>query len=68
MENVIDSAVPESAGMFSALGTGVPSCYSFSQRLRSGYHAFWYRLGEGLRWSRGIYRERPVVQLSALAD
>ncbi len=68
MENVIDTAVPESAGMFSALGTGVPSCYTFRQRLRSGYHAFWYRLGEGLRWSRGIYRERPAIQLSALAD
>ena len=38
--------------------------YSFSQHLRSGYHALWYRLGEGLKWSRGLYRETPVGYLS----
>lgn len=43
------------------------SGYSLLQRLRSGYHAFWYRLGEGLEWSRGLYRERPVGQLTHLS-
>jgi hypothetical protein len=38
--------------------------YSFSQRLRSSYHALWYRLGEGLKWSRGLYRETPVEHLT----
>jgi hypothetical protein len=41
--------------------------YSLPQRLRSGYHAFWYWLGEGLAWSRGLYRERPVEQLTHLS-
>ncbi len=40
--------------------------YSLSQRLRSDYHAFWYRLGERLNWSRGVYRERPVRRLNHL--
>lgn len=49
----------------------LPSCpplprasYSLPQRLRSGYHAFWYWLGEELAWSRGLYRECPVEQLT----
>ncbi len=41
--------------------------YSLLQRLRSGYHAFWYWLGEGLEWSRGLYQERPVGQLTHLS-
>ena len=41
--------------------------YSLLQRLRSGYHAFWYWLGEGLEWSRGQYQERPVGQLIQLS-
>lgn len=41
--------------------------YSLPQRFRSGYHAFWYWLGEGLAWSRGLYRERPVGQLTHLS-
>ena len=49
-------------------GGAVPSPpYSLPQRLRSGYHAFWYWLGEGLAWSRGLYRERPVEQLTHLS-
>lgn len=27
----------------------------------------WYRLGEGLSWSRGVYRERPVGYLNHLS-
>jgi len=38
--------------------------YSFSQRFLSGYHALWYRLSEGLKWSRGLYRETPVGHLT----
>lgn len=41
--------------------------YTVSQRLRSGYHALWYRLGERLRWSRGTYCERPVERLAGLS-
>ena len=41
--------------------------YSLPQRLWSGYHAFWYRLGKGLAWSRGAYRERPVGKLDHLS-
>ena len=43
------------------------SRYSFSQRLRSGYHAVWYRLGEGLKWSSGVYRETPAGHLTQLS-
>lgn len=39
--------------------------YTLRQRLRSCYHALWYRLGEQVRWSRGIYREKPAGQLLA---
>ena len=38
--------------------------YSFSQRLCSGYHAVWYRLGERLKWSPGLYRETPAGPLT----
>ena len=38
--------------------------YSFSQRVRSLYHALWYRLCDGLKWSRGLYREAPVEYLT----
>lgn len=44
-----------------------PPGYSLLQRMRSGYHAFWYWLGEGLEWSRGLYQERPVGQLIQLS-
>ena len=40
--------------------------YSLPQRLRSGYHALRYRLGERLSWSRGVYCERPVRRLNHL--
>ncbi len=40
--------------------------YSMGQLVRSRYHEFWYRLGEGLRWSRGVYRERPAHRLEHL--
>jgi len=44
----------------------VTTTYSMGQLVRSRYHAFWYRLEEGLRWSRGIYRERPAHRLEHL--
>jgi len=44
------------------------SPYTFCQQFRSGYHGFWYRLGERLRWSRGIYREQPAVRLPELTE
>lgn len=68
METVIDPGALESASMLSAISTCIPSRYTFRQRLCSGYHAFWYRLGEGLCWSRGLYRERPAVRLAELTD
>lgn len=37
------------------------------QRLQSHYHAFWYKLGERLRWSRGVYREKPAYRLDRLS-
>ncbi len=39
---------------------------SVGQRLRSQYHALWYRLGERLSWSRGSYREPPAHRLDQL--
>ena len=41
--------------------------YSFQQRVRSGYYALWYELGEWLAWSRGMYRESPVGRLQHLS-
>lgn len=41
--------------------------YSLPQRMRSGYHAFWYWLCEGLCWSRGIHRERPAGELDGVS-
>lgn len=49
------------------LGDRPSTNYSFRQLMRSRYHAFWYRLGQGLCWSRGIYRERPVGRLAGLS-
>jgi hypothetical protein len=66
MERVIDSEVAASASTLPAIATSARSPYTFRQRLRSGYHVFWYRLGEALCWSRGIYRERPAIRLAAL--
>lgn len=66
MERGIDSEVAASASTLPAIGTSALSPYTFRQRLRSGYHVFWYRLGEALCWSRGIYRERPAIRLAAL--
>lgn len=65
MERGIDSEVAASASTLPAIGTSALSPYTFRQRLRSGYHVFWYRLGEALCWSRGIYRERPAIRLAA---
>ncbi len=33
---------------------------SLTDRLRSGYHRFWYEASQALRWSRGSYRETPI--------
>jgi hypothetical protein len=67
---MIAEVVSPVAGEGQALPVCVPPApqkYSLSQRLRSGYHAIWYRLGEGLCWSRGVYHERPVGQLDHLS-
>lgn len=48
------------------MDSSVPPPFSLPQRLRSGYHAIWYRLGEGLRWSRGTYQERPAYRFDHL--
>lgn len=42
--------------------------YSWLQRLRSLRHRFWYDLSERVRWSRGAYRDAPVLELPALAN
>ncbi len=62
----VDCPVQEAEHRLPVVVTAVPR-YSLPQRLRSGYHAFWYWLGEGLEWSRGLYRERPVGQLTHLS-
>jgi hypothetical protein len=38
------------------------------QRLRSLRHAFWFRVSERLRWSRGIHRETPAGLLELGGD
>ena len=62
----VDYPVQEAEQALPAVVTSVAR-YSLPQRIRSGYHAFWYWLGEGLEWSRGLYRERPVGQLTHLS-
>ncbi|MBX9660180.1 MAG: hypothetical protein K2X00_16585 [Nitrospiraceae bacterium] len=62
----IDCLVQETEGTLPAVVASAPR-YSLPQRIRSSYHAFWYWLGEGLEWSRGLYRERPVGQLTHLS-
>ncbi len=41
--------------------------YTLIQRCRSLYHGLWFRLSEGLRWSRRPYHETPIGSLSGLA-
>jgi hypothetical protein len=36
------------------------------QRLRSWRHAFWFALSRRIRWSRGIFREKPAIELHGL--
>jgi hypothetical protein len=62
----VDYPVQAAEETLPAVVTSVPR-YSLPQRIRSSYHAFWYWLGEGLEWSRGLYRERPVGQLTHLS-
>ncbi len=33
---------------------------SLTDRIRSGYHRFWYEASQTLRWSRGTFREAPA--------
>ncbi len=33
---------------------------TLTDRLRSGYHRFWYEASRALRWSRGTYRDHPL--------
>jgi hypothetical protein len=62
----VDCPVQDTERTLPALATSAPR-YSLPQRLRSGYHSFWYWLAEGLEWSRGLYQERPVGQLTHLS-
>lgn len=39
---------------------------SLTDRLRSGYHRFWYEASQALRWSRGPFRERSKMPLTNL--
>ncbi|MDR4465134.1 MAG: hypothetical protein MRJ66_12790 [Nitrospira sp.] len=55
------------ARSLSAMSPERATSYSIRQRLASRYHAFWFRLGQGLAWSRGIYRERASGQLDQLS-
>ena len=41
--------------------------YTVIQRCRSLYHGLWFRLSEGLRWSRRPYHETPIGCLAGLA-
>ncbi len=41
---------------------------TLSDRLRSGYHRFWYEASQALRWSRGTYRETPLGTHSNLSS
>lgn len=63
----VESQVSEDEQTLPAVVAFAPQTYSLHQRMRSGYHAFWYRLGEGLCWSRGMYRERPAGYLNHLS-
>ncbi len=41
---------------------------TLTDRLRSGYHRFWYEASQTLRWSRGTYRETPIGTQSNLTS
>jgi len=41
---------------------------SMLKRLRSWRHGFWFGVSRRLRWSRGIYREKPAGELSLEPD
>lgn len=63
-------SVFSASGFDSSLSGAEPSDlprYRLGQRLRSGYYALWYRLGEHLHWSRGVYCEQPVGRLVLLS-
>jgi hypothetical protein len=38
------------------------------QRLRSLRHRLWFGLSERVRWSRGVFHETPVGELSSLPE
>ena len=66
MTHEIEHRVSDEERSLTAAITVPAPRYSLSQRLRSGYHALWYRVGQRLGWSRGVYRERPVGRLNHL--
>ncbi len=55
------------ARSLSTIPSDSTTSYSIRQRLASHYHAFWFRLSQGLAWSRGTYRERSSGQLEKLS-
>ncbi len=48
--------------------TAATTRVSLTDRLRSGYHRFWYEASQALRWSRGTFREDPLGALSELSS
>lgn len=51
----------------SAASPNIAPPYSIRQLIVSRYHAFWYRLGQGLAWSLGTYCERSSGQSEKLS-
>lgn len=47
--------------------TAVKIPLSLTDRLRSGYHRFWYEASQALRWSRGTFRGEPPGALNELS-
>jgi hypothetical protein len=46
--------------------SGILRKYSLLQRLRSLRHGFWFRVSERVRWSRGVFHEKPARELGFL--
>jgi hypothetical protein len=66
MTPAFGEVVTEDSPALPSHGLSVWTQYPLHQRLRSGYHALWYRLGERLSWSRGTYREPPAYRFDHL--
>jgi len=68
--NAVEEQPVSAQDQVRSLSTMAPesaTSYSIRRRLASHYHAFWFLLGQGLAWSRGIYRERTSGQLDQVS-